>query len=883
MQDLTGKKIGRYKILKSIGEGGMATVYLSEDTNLERQVALKVIRAERVTPEQLPRIMERFKREARALAMLSDDPGIVTVYDYGEFEGTPYLVMAYMPGGTLKDRLGQPMAYREAARLLLPVAEALSLAHEHGIVHRDVKPSNLLVDRKGNLALADFGIAKAMEMDGQTLTGTGMGIGTPEYMAPEQWKGDASPQTDIYALGVVLYEMVTGKKPYSAGTPSEVFLKQMTQPPERPRDLVPGLPASMEYLLDKAMDKDPESRFASMVDFQAALAGVLRGEPAHDETPVVLAQPKQRDPEATHDELATPPEGFVLGQGKHKMQPAKTKMDGTVGLLKSRKLWALGMGAMAVLGLVWGIAVGVNGEGLLHGLAIATIIPTQTPAPIPMPTLGVESTMISEKDGMALVYVPAGIFIMGSDKYSDEQPVHEVYLDGYWIDKYEVTNAQYKECVIDGACEEPGNVQFFEKAAYVDHPVVYVDWNDAKDYCAWAGRRLLSEAEWEKAARGADRWTYPWGEERPSNNLLNYDYNGGDTMPVGRYADGASPYGALDMAGNVWEWTGSLYDDYPWDSEDGRQDLNASGSRVLRGGSWGSSGGYVRSADRDWYAPSYSDEYLGFRCASSETEINEQETTLIEDSVSELSIGSTNVSDKDGMEQVYVPAGEFSMGSNDGDSDELPVHEVVLDGYWIDKYEVTKAQYAVFLNEMGNRSEGGLTWLDAEDDAQIFKMDGIWQAEAVSRKQPVVEVTWYGAAAYCEWAGRRLPSEAEWEKAARGRDGRTYPWGENISCEYAQYTDCDDKPFAVGSLQMGVSPYGALDMAGNVWEWTGSQYEDYPFEPDDGREELNSFSSRVLRGGSWASSGMNVRSANRLVYFPNFTNGDLGFRCASSP
>ena len=271
MIDLTGKEIGRYKILKPIGEGGMASVYLAEDQILHRQVALKMIRTSEIPPSQLEKLLERFKREAEALARLSDDPGIVTVHDYGEYENTPFLVMAYMPGGTLKHLLGKPMDYRLAVKLLLPVAEALVLAHSHNIVHRDVKPSNLLINHKGNLALADFGISKVSELDGQTLTVTGMGLGTPGYMAPEQWKGNATPRSDIYSLGVVFYEMVTGQKPYSGRTPSDVFLKQMTQSPERPRQLNPDLPASVEVFLSKVLARDPQRRFASMLDMKDAL------------------------------------------------------------------------------------------------------------------------------------------------------------------------------------------------------------------------------------------------------------------------------------------------------------------------------------------------------------------------------------------------------------------------------------------------------------------------------------------------------------------------------------------------------------------------------------------------------------------------------------
>ena len=387
---MIGRKIGRYQILKAIGEGGMARVYLAEDTNLERQVALKMIRIDMIPPQQLPRLLERFKREAKALAQLSDDPAIVTVHDYGEFEGTPYLVMAYMPGGTLKDMLGKPLDYRKAAQMLIPVARALGEAHAHGIIHRDVKPSNLLVDKRGQLALADFGIAKALEVDGQTLTGTGMGVGTPEYMAPEQWKGEATPQTDVYSLGVVLYEMVTGRKPFSAGTPSEVFLKQMTEAPARPRALVPGLPGAVEDVLDRAMAKEPSGRYGDMADLQRALEGILQAESAHDETPVAAVLPKAPDPEETYDDLATPAESVwptgVQPQEKKNEQPraipeaqAREKKSNKRSWLLAGGLIGLGlMGVAVVAGLVWWVVAVMEGKEQLGVLATEKAMATAT-------------------------------------------------------------------------------------------------------------------------------------------------------------------------------------------------------------------------------------------------------------------------------------------------------------------------------------------------------------------------------------------------------------------------------------------------------------------------------------------------------------------------
>ena len=236
MQNLTGKSIGKYRIIEPQGKGGMATVFKGFDTQLERDVAIKLISLDQFGPAVVEKMRLRFDREAKTLAKLTH-PNIVQIIDYGEYEGIPYLVMPFLHGGTLKQCLGKPMPLVDAAGLLSPIADALAYAHQKGIVHRDVKPANIMFTEGGQPMLTDFGIARLMtnEEGGVTLTATGMGIGTPEYMSPEQGLGhEVDGRTDIYSLGTVLYELITGQKPYTANTPMELVLKQSTIPLKKP-------------------------------------------------------------------------------------------------------------------------------------------------------------------------------------------------------------------------------------------------------------------------------------------------------------------------------------------------------------------------------------------------------------------------------------------------------------------------------------------------------------------------------------------------------------------------------------------------------------------------------------------------------------------------
>jgi serine/threonine-protein kinase len=240
------------------------------------------------------------------------------------------------------------------------------------------------------------------------------------------------------------------------------------------------------------------------------------------------------------------------------------------------------------------------------------------------PETGIGSTRLSEKDGMALLYVPAGPFQMGSDKSSKNvYPLHTIYLDAFWIDQTEITNAMYAKCVTDGACLAPKEVNshnrlnYFTDERYAEYPVLFVPWNEASAYCRWAGRELPTEAQWEKAARGTDGRLYPWGDQAPSKELLNFDTPLGDTKKVGVYPAGASPYGALDMAGNAREWVADWYEEeyYLTSPEKNPTGPQYGYERVIRGGSWGDDMSQIRTFVRRGLSPIEVSNALSFRCA----------------------------------------------------------------------------------------------------------------------------------------------------------------------------------------------------------------------------------------------------------------------------
>ena len=274
----------------------------------------------------------------------------------------------------------------------------------------------------------------------------------------------------------------------------------------------------------------------------------------------------------------------------------------------------------------------------LAGILLILFAVCSCTLPTGIPQVHVAKTQVStlptdivDEKGVSMRLVPAGEFTMGSDTDSDNRNhEHRVYLNAFYMDQYEVTNAHYEACVAADVCEPPYFAKsdfresYYGNPEFDNYPVIYVDWMMARTYCEiWRGARLPTEAEWEKAARGTDGGSYPWGEEISCENA-NYDgdpeaheFCVGETSEVGSYESGKSPYGLYDMAGNVFEWTSSLSPSYPYDPTDGREDVTQSGDRIIRGGAWSEGPDDQRTFYRSWIGPHLSESAIGFRCAKS--------------------------------------------------------------------------------------------------------------------------------------------------------------------------------------------------------------------------------------------------------------------------
>jgi len=632
--------IGRYEVKGELGRGGMAIVYRAIDPKIGREVAIKVLPREFM---QEADFLSRFQREVRTVGQLNH-AAIVPLYDTGEDNGQPYLVMRLMSGGSLLDRVKRgALPLNEVVAIFHRLGGALDEAHSKGIIHRDLKPGNILLDELGQPYLADFGIAKLIEATSMTSRGV---IGTPAYMSPEHFEGKVNPRSDVYAMGMILFQLLTGQLPFHAQTPTEWLKAHLMDTPPPLRSISPNLPSALEPILQRALAKSHEARYATVGEMARALSEVASrrdGESASqsvslsasqsmdDKATVIDTSPMLSQRSTTFENeptlVDTSPMLSQRSAGTFADKPTVIEDSQPVGEAATQRSASQPVSQPVIKptqGMLWGwvivvimaIVVIVITMLLFNGPRIGAVIN------VPPSRATVDANVFKDEHGIPMIKIPVGAFQMGSDKGgNDEKPIHTVTLVEFYIDKYEVTNWEYAQCVAAGKCTPPPQEaksytgrSYYGNVVYDHYPVIYVGWSEAKIYCVWRGGRLPTEAEWEKAARGSDERTYPWGNEEPNDTLLNYNNKVGDTNAIGSYPRGASPYGVMDMAGNVWEWTSNNYKPYPYKDDDKRTNDILYSIRVLRGGGWDSDGNLTRVTARLRGGPSNWLGNVGFRC-----------------------------------------------------------------------------------------------------------------------------------------------------------------------------------------------------------------------------------------------------------------------------
>lgn len=578
MPEWLGKTIGKVRIEKILARGGMAEVYLGSHLNLERPVAVKLLHS---YIEEDPSLLERFHREAKVVAGLRH-PNIVQIFDFDTTDGHPYIVMEYLKGPTLASYLrglhdrNERIPSHQVARLLKGLTAALDYAHAQGVIHRDIKPGNILLhSRRGEIPLnkpltndveaivTDFGLVRIAHA--ATQTASGMVSGTPAYMSPEQASGEKTDhRTDIYSLGVVLYEMLAGRVPFEADSTMSVLYMQIHNAPPP----IPGISPDVQAIMNRALKKNPDERYQTSsemaVDFYLAIGMTADAKTIID----------------------TYPENAELTAAAPKLKPARSRTWIGVGIFSFICLLLLGAGA-------WGLS------SFLPSLSkpTETVSPSTTDpvASITVPVTGDLPT----SEGM--VSVNSGSYEVGLSPTDDYHIAPTtIPLDNFWIDQYLVTNTQYQEYITKTGAPPP-----LTWPGEGGHPVIGVTWEQALAYCQWANKRLPKEAEWEAAGRGAGvtPQLYPWGNDvTAEGQALRLPDQ--DTYAVGTQSFNKSPFGVFDMVGNVWEWVGEPYAS--------RQE----GSKVLRGGRYGLPINDL--AYRLAVAPGDTRyiKYAGFRCAA---------------------------------------------------------------------------------------------------------------------------------------------------------------------------------------------------------------------------------------------------------------------------
>jgi len=914
--------VSHYRILRKLGEGGMGEVYLAEDTKLGRKAVLKFM-----LPENLadPTFKARFLREARAAAGLNH-PNVITIYEVGEDQNRAYIAMEYVDGESLEELLArEKLSLNQALDIILPICEGLGAAHQTGITHRDLKPANILIDKTGKVKVADFGLARLE--DSEKLTRTGAVMGTPAYMSPEQVRGEKpGPRSDIFSLGVMLYELLTAKLPFWGNNVPAISHAIIYEDPKPAAELNPEIPEALEQVINKALQKRPENRYASMPALLSDLKKIQqRFQPTviERQTPVApmidktgsryrilkelgkggmgevfLAQDTLLDREVVlkfmlPQYLANPElkarflrEARVAARLKHPnlitihdfgedQNRAYIAMEYVEGESLKDLLARKELSLQEALDLILQICEGLNAAhqaGITHrDLKPANILIDKkgqakvadfglarlegsTPLTQAGNIMGTVRYMSPEQVRGKELDSRSDIFSLGVMLYellTRRLPFSDENENDFAI--FEAIKQQNPEPV---SRYQPGGSKglqrIMDKVLDKDRETRY---QSVEELASDLKREIARPAPDEKTAKRRygpiaivsavilaasllGVWLLPKLTNQPPPSIKT-------TLSIATTPDGATVRLNGDSIGvTPWQLATELSEKIELRLQ--KQDYVDFDTTV------------VITKGRD--------EEFSFTLKQREPATPPGVIPKPEE---------TTPSIFNNME--LIPAGSFLMGSADGDDDEKPEHQIVLEAFYMDKYEVMVAQYQRFL------------------EATRRQKPAYWTEQLQSPNHPVVYVSWGDAMAYAKWAGKRLPTEAEWEYAARGgntgiggKQNYKYPWGNEAIASKANFDFKQTRGYSWEDARKSLKPVGSytangyrlFNMVGNVSEWCSSLYQAYPYNRDDGRENPTASGTRVLRSGSWNNYADYIRCAKRYGLDPAEENYYVGFRCA---
>jgi len=642
-------RLGSYRVLKTLGKGGMGRAFLAEDPQLQRTVALKVmlpVAAKKAASR------ERFLREARATAKIEHDH-IVTIYQVGEDRGVPYLAMQLLKGMTLEDLLkkkqgktGMPLGLEQIMKLGREIAKGLAAAHEHNLIHRDIKPANIWLDATagGRVKILDFGLVRAAEES--RLTTLGAVVGTPAYMAPEQARTDKiDGRADLFSLGVVLYRLCAGRLPWLGNEPTETVMAMLTEVATPVQELNPNLPPKLAKLIMMLLAKKPEDRPQSAKAVAEAIQAIERQQAAMQmqaAAPVAALAPA-KPADAWHDPAEAT--GMLVRLPAHKVKTQRRRSLLIIGSLASCAALVV-VAVLVVLLTRIGAATASNSKG--NGAVARSNDPPATRKDLPgtRPDSRPKEADFTNSIGMKLAPIPPGEFTMGaSDAETNRVQGHSTeagnvphkvrITKGFYIGAYPVTVGQFRKFIQDSGYK-PSRTMSGEdwqnpgpnNAQTDDYPVVLVSWKDADEFCQWLkkkeGRpyRLPTEAEWEYACRADAPTAYCFGDD--PKDLVKYgwfhDNSGNQRHPVGQLRP--NKWGLFDMHGNVFQWVADWYDQnyYKTSPKDDPTGPAAGTGKVMRGGDYSYPAWSCRSAALKARGPAtgYTTGRTGFRVVLAE-------------------------------------------------------------------------------------------------------------------------------------------------------------------------------------------------------------------------------------------------------------------------